>query len=112
MTWSLNASGHLQDAEAENGLVRDLRQVLTKYGTQASVFGGTFAGRVEGLHVKDGNEDCDGEDGTGTGKAAGRSHGRSRPAVKQGDKDGPGDGVHDEKPKALGVSRSAAPGAK
>jgi len=51
MTWSLNASGHLQNKESEEGLIEALRGVLSKYGTQSSLFGGTFVGRIEGLHA-------------------------------------------------------------
>ena len=51
MTWALNASGHLQDKASEEALVDALRAVLAKYGTQSSLFGGTFVGRVENLQA-------------------------------------------------------------
>ena len=51
MTWALNASGHLQDKASEEALVEALRGVLAKYGTQSSLFGGTFVGRVGDLQA-------------------------------------------------------------
>ena len=51
MTWALNASGHLQNKASEEALVEALRGVLAKYGTQTSLFGGTFVGRVEDLQA-------------------------------------------------------------
>lgn len=53
MTWSLNATGHVQDAAAEKKLLGELRGVLAKYGGTASSFGGTFTGLVHDLHVPD-----------------------------------------------------------
>lgn len=77
MTWSLNASGHLQNAEAEQALVSDLRKVLSKYGAQSSVLGGTFVGRVDGLHIRDADEAAK-DDAAAKEKAAGVSRSQSQ----------------------------------